>query len=94
MWAGIDMDVTWYAWLNGRALTKQGTASTPPHVVQQNCVFEHVQVFCATTRANQNVRLVPIILTMHTYPQLDSTYIKKSYIPMAASGDMVLIMRT
>lgn len=39
MWAGyFCASGLWsrHAWLNGRALTKQETASTRPHVVQQN----------------------------------------------------------
>lgn len=31
-----DFGVGMHGWLNGRALTKQETASTRPHVVQQN----------------------------------------------------------
>lgn len=52
------------------------------------CLFEHVQVFCATTRANQNVRFAPMILTMHIRIGMAHTWKRV----VVALGDMVLIM--
>lgn len=44
------------------------------------CLFEHVQVFCETTRANQNVRFVPMMLTMHIRIWIVHTWKRVIYI--------------